>query len=158
MTSTQHQSPSAAPRLVTVAFWLYLLTALAHVVGIIITATMLPAAQQAAKSQIARSGASTHGVDMNGVVGATFVVSIVIGVLFIIAFIIFDLLMRRGANWARIVLLIITILGITGVAGAYGVGAVGVIASIIAAILTFLPASNAWFRSVKEQKRAAVQR
>lgn len=158
MTSNPYQSSTTAPRQVTAAFWLYLVTALAHVVTIIISATQLPAAQQAAEDQLQRQGTSTNGVDVSGLVGATFIVSIVVGVLFIIAFVIFDLLMRRGANWARIVLLILTILGITGVAGAFGIGAIGVIASIIAAVLTFLPASNAWFRAVKEQKLQARQR
>ncbi|WP_144761208.1 hypothetical protein [Curtobacterium sp. 9128] len=163
MTSNPFQSDAqrsaslTPPRLVTVAFWLYLLTVLAHIVGIIISATQLPAAQQAAKDQLQRSGTSTDGVDVNGILGATLVVGIVIGVLYIIAFVVFDLFMRRGANWARIVLLIVTILGITGVVGGYGVGAVGVLASIIAAVLTFLPASNAWFRAVKERKRGAVR-
>lgn len=76
--------------------------------------------------------------------------------LYIIAFIVFDLFMRRGANWARIVLLIVTILGLTGVVGGFGVGAVGVLASVVAAVLTFLPASNAWFRAVKDRKRGAI--
>jgi hypothetical protein len=155
--NAQQSSATTTPRVVTVAFWLYLVTALAHVIGIIISATQLPAAQQAAKDQLQQSGTSTNGVDVDGILGATLVASIVIGVLFIIAFIIFDLFMRRGANWARIVLLIVTILGITGVAGGFGLGAVGVIASIVAAVLTFLPASNAWFRAVKDRKRGAIQ-
>ena len=155
--NAQQAAPTGAPRFVTIAFWLYLLTALAHVIGIIISATQLPAEQQAAKEQLQQSGTSTNGVDVNGLLGATLVVSIVIGVLYIIAFVIFDLFMRRGANWARIVLLIVTILGITGVAGGFGLGAVGVLASIVAAVLTFLPASNAWFRAVKDRKRGAIQ-
>ncbi|MBF4592032.1 hypothetical protein [Curtobacterium sp. VKM Ac-1395] len=155
--NAQQAAPTAAPRFVTIAFWLYLITALAHIVGIIISATRLPAAQQAAKDQLQQSGTSTNGVDVNGILGATLVASIVIGVLYIIAFIVFDLFMRRGANWARIVLLIVTILGLTGVIGGSGVGAVGVLASVVAAVLTFLPASNAWFRAVKDRKRGAIQ-
>lgn len=154
--NAQQAAPTAAPRFVTIAFWLYLITALAHIVGSIISATRLPAAQQAAKDQLQQSGTSTNGVDVNGILGATLVASIVIGVLYIIAFIVFDLFMRRGANWARIVLLIVTILGLTGVVGGFGVGAVGVLASVVAAVLTFLPASNAWFRAVKDRKRGAI--
>lgn len=163
MTSNPYQSNAqqsaalAAPRSVVIAFWLYLLTVLAHVVGLVISAVRLPAAEQAAKARLAQSGTATHGVDVNGLLGASLVLALVIGVLYIAAFVVFDLFMRRGANWARIVLLIVTILGITGVAGDYGVGAVGVIASIVAAVLTFMPTANAWFRAVKERKRAAVQ-
>lgn len=164
MTSNPYQSnpyqssaPAAAPRLVTIAFWLYLVTALIHIISIIVSATQLPQAKQAAQDAIDRTGGSTNGIDVNAVVQASFAVSIVVGVLFIIAFVVFDLLMRRGANWARIVLLIITILGLTGVVGGV-VAILGVLASIVAAVLTFLPASNAWFRAVKEQKLAAKQR
>lgn len=146
---------SAAPRTVTIAFWLFMLAVLAHVVGIVISVTQIPAARSRAESQLART--DTHGIDVNGVLTGTFIAAIVIGVLYVIAFIVFDLFMRRGANWARIVLLIVTVLSLTGVAGAFGVGAVGVLAAVVAVVLTFLPASNAYFHAVRDRKRGATQ-
>lgn len=154
----QQSASTAAPRFVVIAFWLYLVTALTRVIGIIVSATQLPAAKQAAKDQLQSSGATTNGVNVDSLVQGAFIAGIVVAVLFTAAFVVFDLLMRRGANWARIVLLVVTILGITGIAGGYGLGAVGVLASIAAAVLTFLPVSNAWFRAVKDRKRAATQR
>jgi hypothetical protein len=147
--------PLAPPRMVTVAFWLFLLAVLAHLVEVVVSAVQAPAAIQHAKDQVANSSANTSGVDVNGIIGASVVITIVFGVLFIVAFIVFDLFMRRGANWARIVLLIVTILSLTGVISLYGVGAIGVIAAVVAVILTFLPASNAYFRAVKDRKLAA---
>jgi hypothetical protein len=144
----------AAPRAVSAAFWLFMLAVLAHVVGLVITIAQFPAAEQRARTQLSHAGTATHGIDVNGVLNASLVVGIVVGVLYIVAFIVFDIFMRRGAKWARIVLLIITVLSISGVVAAYGAGAVGVIAAVIAVILTFLPASNDYFRAVKERRRA----
>jgi hypothetical protein len=134
-----------------------MLAVLAHAVGLVITIAQFPAAEQRARAQLSHAGTATQGVNVNGVLTATLVTGIVVGVLYIIAFIIFDIFMRRGANWARIVLLIVTVLSITGVASAYGVGAVGVIAAVIAVVLTFLPDSNAYFRAVKERKRGIAR-
>lgn len=156
--NAQQSASTAAPRFVVIAFWLYLVTALTRVIGIIVSATQLPAAKQAAKDQLQSSGTSTNGVNVDAVVQGAFIAGIVVAVLFTAAFVVFDLLMRRGANWARIVLLVVTIVGITGIAGGYGLGAVGVLASIAAAVLTFLPASNAWFHAIRDRKRAATQR
>jgi hypothetical protein len=143
------------PRTVTVAFWLFLLVVLTHVVGLIVSIAQAPGAAQRAKTQLAHSGTATHGVNVSSLVGVSVVVGIVVAILYILAFILFDYYMRRGRNWARIVLLIVTVLSLTGVLGLYGVGAVGVIAAVVAVILTFLPASNAYFHSVKEQKLRA---
>lgn len=145
------------PRTVTAAFWLFMLAALAHAVGIIIAIAQLPAAEQQARTQLSNAGTAAHGANLNGALAAALVAGIVVGVLYIVAFVIFDIFMRRGANWARIVLLIITALSLTGVVALYGLGAVAVIAAVIAVILTFLPASNGYFRAVKEQRRAVTR-
>lgn len=151
MSASPSSSVVAPPTTVNVAFWLFMVVALAHVVGIVIAIASFGSAESAAKSQL--SGQNTGGVDVNGLVAASLTVAIVIGILYVIAFVLFAVFMRRGANWARIVLLIVTILSLTGVLGQYGVGAVGVVAGVVAVILTFLPAANAYFRATRDRKR-----
>jgi hypothetical protein len=60
--------------------------------------------------------------------------------------------MRRGANWARIVLLIVTVLSLFQVLGAYGVGGARVVVGVIATILIFLKPASEYFRAVKARK------
>lgn len=146
-------TPATPPRFVQIAFWLFLLTAAVHLVTLIIAAANSGTTTATAKTQIAKNGASsavTH--QAQSLVGTSVVVGIVLGAVFLIAFVVFDLFMRRGAGWARIVLLIVTILSLSGVIGAYGFGALGVVAAVVATVLMFLRPSGEYFRSVKASK------
>ncbi|GAA4267527.1 hypothetical protein [Frondihabitans peucedani] len=146
-------SPTAPPRTIQIAFWLFLLTALAHLVGLIISAATSGSTTAAAKSQLAKAGGSAAATQQaQSFVGAGVAIAIVLGALFLIAFVVFDLFMRRGAGWARIVLLIITILSLTGIVGGYGTGAVGVVAAVVATVLMFLRPSSEYFQAVKARK------
>jgi K+-sensing histidine kinase KdpD len=135
--------------LVTIAYWLFLLAALAHIVGLIITAITYNGSTAATKSQLAHNSSGISSSQVNAALSAGLVIGIVLGILYAAAFVVFAIFMRRGANWARIVLLILTVITLTGIAGAYGVGAVGVVAAVVATVLTFLPPANTYFRSVK---------
>jgi hypothetical protein len=150
--STVNATPVAPPRFVNIAYWLFLLVALVHVVGLIISVVTFGSTTAAAKSQLSQTGSGVSSAQVNSLVGASLVTAIVIGVLYIIAFVLFDVFMRRGANWARIVLLIVTVLSLAGVLGAYGLGALGAIAAIVASILMFLRPSNEYFRGAKAAK------
>ena len=143
---------SAAPRFVTVAYWLFLLVAAVHVVSLIVSIATFGSTTAAAKSQIAKSGSGLSSSQTNGLLGASLGVAVVFGILFIVAFVLFDVFMRRGANWARVVLLVITILSLTGIVGQYGLGALGVVAAVVATVLMFVPTSNAYFREAKARK------
>lgn len=144
----------ARHRYVDIAFYLFLVVALTRLITIIVGATQIGNVTQRAKDQIANqtAGSGLSQAQVEGVLRGSIIGGLVVSVLFLIAFVVFDLLMRRGANWARIVLLVLTVLSLTGVISAYGLGAIGVIAGIIACVLMFLPASNAYFREVKARK------
>lgn len=152
---TTSAGPLAPPRGVTIAYYLFLLTALAKLVLVIISFAQLGNVSSMAASRVSTSGTSITHAQAESIITASIIVSLVLAIAFLIAFVIFDVFMRRGANWARIILLIITILSLTGVTGGYGVGALGVVASIVAVILMFVGQANPYFRAVKQQKLAA---
>jgi len=121
------------PGTVETAFWLYLA---APVIGLIL-----------AFVNIGRVTSSTAAANLpQGAVIAGVVIGIVVNVIYLVAVIVIDMFFRRGANWARIVL---TVLAALSVFGILGLGAITFVIGLVAIILSWLPASNAWFRSVR---------
>ena len=98
--------------------------------------------------------AALSGIATGAVIGG-----LVIGTLFAVAFtvltIVCALKVRRGRDWARIVLAVFAALQVFGVLGSSGIGLVHFLVVIAALVLSFLPASNAWFRSVGPRAGAA---
>jgi len=144
-----------APSTVVWSYRLYLIGAVLGLIGLVLSLVLLPAtidaAVQSANSQL--QGRDTQGVDVEAfargtAIGAT-VLSVVLSVVFAVLVIVFARKLRQGRNWARIVLLVIAVLQIFGALGTYGVGALHFLVMAAAAVLSFLPASNAWFSRAK---------
>lgn len=131
---------SARPSSVTAAFWLWIVEAILSVVfGIIVVAV---AASTPAVTDLSGSQRDTAVGVLIGVAVVFIVVAVIRG---LIAF-----AMRRGRNWARIVLTVLAALSIVATV-VQGGGAgwllwVSVVLAVVAVVLMFVPASNAWFR------------
>ena len=144
-----------APSTVVWSYRLYLIGAILGLIGLVLSLALLPATIDAAVQSANDSlqGRNTQGVDVESLargtaIGAT-VLSVVLSVVFSVLIIVFARKLRQGRNWARIVLLVVAVLQIFGVLGSYGLGALHFLVMAAAAVLSFLPASNAWFRSAK---------
>ena len=146
---------ASAPSTVVWSYRLYLIGAILGLIGLVLSLVLLPAtidtAVQSAKNSL--QGRDTQGVDVEALargtaIGAT-VLSVVLSVVFTVLIIVFARKLRQGRNWARIVLLVVAVLQLFGVLGGYGLGALHFLVMAAAAVLSFLPASNAWFRSQK---------
>jgi hypothetical protein len=125
------------PGTVDGAFWLYLV---APIVGLVLGLVNLGTSVSAVSATAANAGVG------HGAIVAAVVIGLVIDVVYLVAFIVIDVFFRRGANWARIVL---TVLGALSIFGIIGLGAIPFILYAVAIVLSWLPASNAWFRSLK---------
>ncbi|GAA4680914.1 hypothetical protein [Frondihabitans cladoniiphilus] len=149
--------PVTPPRFVNIAFYLFLLVALVKLVAIVVSiasfGTVAAQARDRVSAQVA--GTSLTQAQAETIIRGSLVTGIVLSIVFLVLFVVFDLVMRRGANWARIVLLILTVLSLSAVTGAYGLGALATVAGIVATVLMFLTPSNAYFREVKGRKLAA---
>lgn len=130
----------AAPKQVNTAFWLYIASAAVSLVLLII-------AVSTAGTVAAQVQQSTGGKLSGAAVGASITISVIFGILYIAAYVVFAVFMRRGANWARIVLLVVTALSLFGILGGYGVGAVRAVLGVIATILIFIKPASEYFRS-----------
>lgn len=132
-TRTTTTTTGARPGTVETAFWLYLA---APVVGLVLSLLSIGRVTSSAAASNLPQGAVMAGV----------AIGIVINVIYLVAVIVIDTFFRRGANWARIVL---TVLAALSVFGILGLGAITFVIGLVAIILSWLPASNAWFRSVR---------
>jgi hypothetical protein len=141
------------PTQVNVAFWLYIVAAVISLASVVIVFATIGLLRAAARSQLASRGASLTSSQLDAAVTAGIIVSVVVAVVFLAAYILFAVFLRRGANWARIVLLVLTVLSLLSVTSDYGIGALRVAVGIVATILVFLKPASDYFRDVKASKQ-----
>ncbi|MGH3854306.1 MAG: hypothetical protein ACRDR6_12600 [Pseudonocardiaceae bacterium] len=150
------QAPLRAPRPreVEISFWLWIATFVLGVVGAI---TMYSQINQIRAEAISRVLAQNPAADQSTIESATttaLVVGVVLGLLVVVAEIVFVFLMRGGRNWARIVLAVFgglgVLFGLLGLAVNSGAGSVTGLLQLLlligALVTMFLPAANVWFR------------
>ncbi len=136
------------PTVVSAAFWIWLLSALAGLttvigmlVGVNVLATLGGLVSEDAELYLALTG---FGIIVAYVALAGVIVQVVVSVFF-----------RDGANWARIVLTVIAALAVVTVAiDPTDVGSwVFLVANLVAAVLSYLPEANAFFASSRVRRR-----
>ncbi len=136
----------------TIGFWLYLAAAAISLIILIVAVTTVGATTNEMRISLSNSGQHVSSSALNALVAATVGVSIVFGLIFAAAYVVFAFFMRRGANWARIVLLVVTVLSLTSVLSEYGIGGVRFVAGALATVLIFLKPANEYFRAVKARR------
>ena len=150
-------SPSTTPP--TSVLWSYRLHLIGAALGlltIVLTLLLLPATIDAAVRQTGQmlQGQSTEGLDVEAIARGTAIGSAALGIAFALIVsvltIVFARKMIQGRNWARIVLTVFAGLQLFGVFAPFGVGLLHLLVLVAAVVLSFLPASNAWFRARKQ--------
>ena len=149
-------APTAPPSSVNTAFWLYIGAAVLSVISGIITAVVVANSRATLIVQFNDGTIKTNGISPDTLADSTiaFAVtwSIITMIFWVAVFVIFAILMRRGANWARIVLTVLTVISLLNLLAGYGVGAVQVILAVVATILIWLKPASAYFAAVKASK------
>jgi predicted ferric reductase len=153
---------ASAPGSVVWSYRLYLIGAVLGLIGTVLSLVLLPAAIDAAVQSANRSlqGRDTQGVDVEALARGAAIGAVVLGavlsVIFSVLIIVFARKMLQGRNWARIVLLVFAVLQVFGVLSTYGLGALHFLVVAVAAVLSFLPVSNAWFREARTARTTTV--
>ncbi|MGJ4845368.1 hypothetical protein [Leifsonia sp. Le1] len=153
-------APTEPPSQITIAFWLYIAAAVLSVISGIVTAISVSANRDTILQQITDSLAKsqTNGakLDPNTLTDAAITFGIVWAVVTLIfwalVFVLFAVFMRRGRNWARIVLTVLTVISLLNLGGLYFIGGVQVIAAIVATILIWLKPASQYFAAVKASR------
>jgi hypothetical protein len=150
--SPQPTAPTDRPKLVDIAFWLYVAAAVLSLVGLILSFASIDAAREQALRQLEEQGQS--GVlppeAIEGALWTGVAIGAIFALLFAAAYVVFAILMRRGYGWARYVLGALAVLSVFGLLGGLGIGALQFLCLAAATVLVFLPASNAYFRSTTQ--------
>ncbi len=177
----------ARPRSVEISFWLYILTAVLGVVGAVLAFSTYPALRETALEEVRRELESQGQEDVlppgtfETILDVSFGIGIAVGVVGILLYVLFGIFARNGANWARIVLtvlaglsVVLTLIGLVtsavplasqngpamevpAVPGSYAISIAQQVCLVVATVLLWLPASNQWFRQMKEYRRARRQ-
>lgn len=148
-------APTTPPRTINIAFWLFIAGAVLSVISGIITiatigsqrAQFLDAVQKSDQS----SSVNAQSVADAVIAGAT-VWAIVTLIFWAVTFVLFAFFMRRGANWARIVLTVLTVLSLLNIINGFGTGFLQFALAVVGVVLIWLRPSSEYFAAVKASK------
>jgi hypothetical protein len=150
-------APTEPPSSITIAFWLYIGAALLSVISGIVTVVLLSSTRQSTIDSLQNGNLSnTNGLTVQQLADASIAVGTTLAIITLIfwalVFVLFAFFVRRGANWARIVLTVLTVLSLINIPWGFGAGALQVVLAIIATILIWLKPASAYFAAVKASK------
>lgn len=152
--TTPRPQAETRPKEVEISFWLWIGTIVLGLIGSLPILIQFDELRAQAINQALAQDPTLDRSAIESITTGALVVGAVIGLLLVIAQIIFVFLMRGGRNWARIVLAVLgglavlaALIGVAGTTGAMGAGSLLQLLLQVGAIVTmFLPAANAWFR------------
>jgi hypothetical protein len=139
------------PKEVEISFWLWITTLALGLVATVPVLTQLDQLRAQAIDQALVQDPTLDRSTIESITTGALIGGAVIGLLFVVAELVFVFLMRGGRNWARIVLAVLgglgVLFGLIGLAAASSVSGLLQLLLLIGAIVTmFLPTANAWFR------------
>jgi len=148
-------APSAPPRTVNIAFWLFVAAAVLSVISGIITIATI-GSQRAQFLDAVRNSDQGGKLDPNSVADAVIAGAttwaVVTLIFWAVAFVLFAFFMRRGANWARIVLTVLTVLSLLNIINGFGAGFLQFALAVVGVVLIWLRPSSEYFAAVKASK------
>lgn len=147
----------APPTQVTTAFWLYIAAAALSIVSLIISLATIGTSREAVQRQLEASGQPISGSALDAIIAGTVIISVVFAIIWVGVYVLFAFFMKRGANWARIVLTILAALSLLNILSGYGVGALQALAAIIATVLIWLRPASEYFQAVKESRQVGYR-
>jgi hypothetical protein len=89
---------------------------------------------------------------MEAILNATFGASIAFALVGTTLYVLFAIFIRRGAGWARWVMLAFAAVTMFGIIGQYGIGAALFLCLALGTVLVFLPQSREYFAAVRANK------
>lgn len=146
------------PKEVELSFWLWVTSFVIGLIGLSLFVgqydTIRDTALEEARREAQRQGGSLDIAQIETVTTVFLVIGVIIGLVFSLVQLLLAFFMRKGRNWARIVLAVIGgisllfgLLSLTGIAGGQLALTVVSLIVLIGAIVTmFLPGANPWFR------------
>ena len=145
----------SAPRSVVGSFWLFLIASAVQIISVVVSIASFGNVVALLPDQpIVVEGVSLSREQLDAIVMVSLGIGVAIGLIMTAAQVLFAFLMRRGANWARIVLTVFAGLSLLAVFGANPLVILSVVIDVFAVLMAWRKPSNAWFRSIGKRKRS----
>ncbi|MEU5691475.1 hypothetical protein [Actinosynnema sp. NPDC020468] len=143
-------TPLQAPKEVRTSFWLWIVGAAVSVISALLTLTQRDEVEQQLRDT--PQGKQLSADQLAAAVNAGLLVAVLVALVFAGLYVLFAFKAKAGRNWARIVLTVLTLLGLLALLRTASVlGVFTNLISVIAIVLLYLPASKAYFDSVKRR-------
>ncbi|MCC9198466.1 hypothetical protein QNO08_02565 [Arthrobacter sp. zg-Y820] len=144
----------ARPKQVDISFWLLIASLVLSIISVPfgIAALNSPEARATAQRQLEAQGAA---VDLDAAIAAGTILVVVIAVISAVVTLLVAIFIRKGYNWARIVLTVfavISLLNFTDLSAANLVAIVSTLLTIAATVLLYLNPAPAYFNQMKQYR------
>lgn len=143
------------PREVDVSFWLWIASVVIALISTALSLLQLDTLRAASLEAASQGGAVLDPAAAEQAANIGVIVGVVVALLLVVAQLALALLMRRGRNWARIVLAVLAALTVlllplsvpTSTGPILAVTVIQTLLVLVATVYMFLPRANPWFRS-----------
>ncbi|MGH3902776.1 MAG: hypothetical protein ACRDTE_01030 [Pseudonocardiaceae bacterium] len=142
------------PKEVDYSFWLWVTNFALGLVGLIFFVGEFDTIRDTALEEARRQGGAIDDAQLESITTTALIIAVIIGVLFSALQVLFAFFMRKGRNWARIVLAVFGGLSVlsglyslaTASGGQLALSMISLLVVIGAVVTMFLAAANPWFR------------
>jgi uncharacterized membrane protein len=139
------------PATITAAFFGYLLSTVAAVVGVFVVLSSKQTLLSDLRTAQTQQGHPLTETQLEHAANVAVSIGVVVLVVIALIYLLLAFRLRAGRNWARVLLTISSVFQLASLIAVHGsaVNYVSTGVAVIAAVLCYLPASNAYIRSVK---------
>jgi lysylphosphatidylglycerol synthetase-like protein (DUF2156 family) len=155
--SSSHPAAKAtapqAPRLIIIAYWLYIAAGVFSLVSLALTLAMANSLRPAVRSALEGAHKSANEAAVGAALNGYLINGAIFAIIWLVLFVVCAIFLRRGSNWARAVLTIVTIFSLVNVFGGFLAGLAQVLAALVASVLVWLKPSSEFFREARDIRR-----
>jgi hypothetical protein len=144
----------SAPRTVILGYRLYLAAAGLSVVSFVVSLATRSILRAEIVQELSKEHKHVSDAALTSTLNLVTIINLVFAAIWVVAFVLLARYLRRGAGWARVVLVIVTLLSFVNFASGYGAGAAQIAVALVASVLVLLPRSTSYFAAVKSARAA----
>ena len=145
------------PKQVNISFWLLIVSLLISVVSVPLTIAAFnsPESREATEAELERQNVA--GLTVDDAIAATVAFLVITAVISVAITLLVAIFIRKGHNWARIVLTVFAVLSLLALlvpSTATALGIAGIVLVLAAAVLLYVKPAPAYFASMKQYRQA----
>ncbi|WP_341395621.1 hypothetical protein [Arthrobacter sp. G119Y2] len=159
---TGGQTPDAPaapvrPKQVEISFWLLIASLLISVVSVPLTIAAFNSPESRAETEAELQRQNVAGLTVDDAIAATVAFLVITAVISVAITLLVAIFIRKGHNWARIVLTVFAVLSLLSLlvpSAATALGIAGMVLILAAAVLLYVTPAPAYFAAMKQYRHA----